>query len=224
MFDVKKTDPALGQLVEDNLNRLGLQTPTKRTALLAGEDYKISQIQKSFSDIMTVMGLDLSDDSLEDTPKRVAKMFVNETMWGLKPENFPKITTIENKMKYDEMLIEKDISVMSNCEHHFVTIEGRAHIAYIPKNRVIGLSKINRVVEYFSRRPQVQERLTSQIFETLKFILDTDDVAVVVDAKHYCVISRGIQDENSHTITSAVGGKFRTEPDVRKEFLALVRV
>ncbi len=224
MFDPNKTDPVLGAKVEANLVALGLQTPTLSSTIGMDDKYKIDLIEKSFSDIMSVMGLDLTDDSLEETPKRVAKMFVRETMWGLKPENFPKITTIGNKMKYDEMLLEKDVSVMSQCEHHFVTIEGRAHVAYIPKERVIGLSKINRVVEYFSRRPQVQERLTAQIFETLKFILDTEDVAVVVDAKHYCVISRGVQDENSHTITSAVGGKFRHEPDVRKEFLALVRV
>jgi GTP cyclohydrolase I len=150
-------------------------------------------------------------------------MFVNETMWGLVPENFPKMTLIDNKMRYDEMLVEKDITVMSQCEHHLVTIEGRATVAYMPKRRVVGLSKLNRVVEYFSRRPQVQERLTAQIFETLKFLLDTDDVAVVIDAKHYCVISRGVQDESSHTVTSALGGAFRDNQIVRQEFLALAR-
>jgi GTP cyclohydrolase I len=173
--------------------------------------------------IMQTLGMDLQDDSLADTPKRVAKMYVNEHYWGLHPENFPKVTLIENKMGYDEMLIEKDITVMSNCEHHFVTIEGKAHVAYMPKDKVIGLSKLNRVVEYFSRRPQVQERLTSQIFEALKFILGTEHVAVVINAKHYCVISRGVGDQTSYTMTSALGGVFRDIPEVRKEFLALVK-
>jgi len=223
MFDPNKTDPILGLKVEAHLTGLGLQTPTVLTALDASDAEKIAKIQGNFEQIMVAMGMDMTDDSLIDTPKRVAKMFVRETMWGLKPENFPKVTLIDNKMQYDEMLLEKDISVLSQCEHHFVTIQGSAHVAYIPKDRVVGLSKLNRIVEYFSRRPQVQERLTAQIFETLKLVLGTEDVAVVVDAKHFCVISRGVQDENSHTITSALGGKFRDEPDVRKEFLALVR-
>lgn len=222
MFDPNKTDPALGKLVEENLRKLGLHTPTT-DALSIDDREKIARIEANFDAIMRTLGMDMSDDSLIDTPKRVAKMFVRETMWGLKPDNFPKVTLIDNKMHYDEMLVEKNISVLSQCEHHFVTIEGAAHVAYIPKTRVVGLSKLNRIVEYFARRPQVQERLTAQIFETLKYVLGTEDVAVVVDAKHYCVISRGVQDANSHTITSALGGKFRDEPDVRKEFLALVR-
>jgi GTP cyclohydrolase I len=148
-------------------------------------------------------------------------MLVKETLWGLDPKKFPKVMTLENKMNYSEMLIERDISVMSQCEHHFVTIEGRCHIAYIPKDVVMGLSKFNRVVEYFSRRPQVQERLTAQIFETLKMLLETENVAVVIEAKHYCVISRGVEDGNSETISSSLGGDFR-QPAVRAEFLSLV--
>jgi GTP cyclohydrolase IA len=224
MFDPKKCDPELGIRVETRLKELGLQTPSIASTLSVSDDIKITEIEKSVAHIMTVLGLDLEDDSLEETPKRVAKMFVNETMWGLKPENFPKMTLIDNKMQYDEMLVEKDITVMSQCEHHLVTIEGKATVAYMPKARVVGLSKLNRIVEYFSRRPQVQERLTAQIFETLKYLLDTEDVAVVIDAKHYCVISRGVQDESSHTVTSALGGAFRNVSTVRQEFLALARV
>jgi GTP cyclohydrolase I len=224
MFNPNKTDPILGRKVEDHLRSLGIHTPT---FLASGEPItsdqdKIEKITKNFASIMGIMGLDLEDDSLKDTPRRVAKMFVSETMWGLKPENFPKMMLIDNKMGYDEMLVERDVSVMSLCEHHFVTIEGKCHIAYIPKSKVAGLSKFNRIVEYFSRRPQVQERLTAQIFETLKLLLGTDDVAVVVDSKHYCVISRGVEDESSTTITSAVGGVFR-QPNVKSEFLSLIK-
>jgi GTP cyclohydrolase I len=221
-YDQNKTDAELGQLVEKNLIKLGLQTPTIKEYLDKPDDIKISVITEQITSLMKILGMDLSDDSLIDTPKRVAKMFVRETMWGLKPENFPKITVIDNKMHYDEMLIEKDITVMSQCEHHLVIIEGKAHVAYMPKNKVIGLSKLNRIVEYFSRRPQVQERLTAQIFETLKFILGTDDVAVSLEAKHYCVISRGVSDESSYTVSSALGGKFRDDSDIRREYLTIV--
>jgi GTP cyclohydrolase I len=220
-LDTNKVDPVLGKQVEEHLRKLNLHTPT--TELLSTPDKKkIAKIEKAMTDVMTTLGMDLTDDSLIDTPKRVAKMFVNEHYWGLHPENFPKVTLIENKMNYDEMLIEKDITVMSNCEHHLVTIEGKAHVAYMPNGKVIGLSKLNRVVEYFSRRPQVQERLTSQIFEALKFILGTENVAVVVNAKHYCVVSRGVGDQSSYTMTSALGGYFRDRIEVRKEFLSLV--
>lgn len=221
MSQIGKTDGALGQRVEAHLVSLGLQTPTTNRVKL-DDDFKIKEIEFHTQKIWATLGLDMTDDSLEDTPKRIAKMFVKEIYWGLSPDNFPKITTIENKMKYNEMLVEKEIAVMSQCEHHGVVIDGKAYVAYIPKNKVIGLSKINRVVNYFSRRPQVQERLTAQIFETMKFILDTEDVAVVIDATHYCVKSRGIQDQSSHTSTSALGGVFKEGP-VRAEFMSLVR-
>jgi len=217
MLDTSKTDPVTGALVEQHLRSLGLNTPTidnPRTD-------KVDAITNHLCSIMSLLGLDLDDDSLCGTPKRIANMFVNEVMWGLSPDNFPRMMLIDNKMKYDEFLIERNISVMSLCEHHFVTVEGKCHIAYKPKNKVVGLSKLNRIVEYFSKRPQVQERLTAQIFETLKLILGTDDVAVVMDCKHYCVISRGVEDESSTTLTSALGGVFRN-PNSKAEFLSLV--
>ncbi len=217
-----KTDPVLGAAVHNHLLKLGIETPTTRL-LLGDNKSKKDIIAHHVQQIWTQLGLDLADDSLSGTPDRIAKMFVDEIYWGLNPDNFPKMTTITNKMKYDQMLIERNVTVISSCEHHGVTIDGVAHVAYIPKQKVIGLSKINRIVNYFSRRPQVQERLTAQILETLKFVLETDDVAVMVDAVHYCVKSRGIQDQNSSTITSALSGKFLTEPDVRKEFLSIVK-
>jgi GTP cyclohydrolase I len=221
MSHIGKTDPVLGQKVENHLISLGLQTPTT-DKLKLDDAYKLEEIEFHTKSIWEILGLNMNDDSLADTPRRIAKMFVKEIYWGLSPDNFPKITTIDNKMKYNEMLVEKDIAVMSQCEHHGVVIDGKASVAYIPKNKVIGLSKINRVVNYFSRRPQVQERLTAQIFETMKFILDTEDVAVVIDATHYCVKSRGIQDQSSHTSTSALGGVFKEGP-VRSEFMSLAR-
>lgn len=228
MFNPSKTDPILGARVESHLRKLGIHTPTllnaheQLTGMSQTDHDKVAEISKHFAYIMGILGLDLDDDSLRETPQRVAKMFVQETMWGLRPENFPRMMMIDNKMGYNEMLIERDTSVMSLCEHHFVTIEGRCHIAYIPDKKVAGLSKFNRVVEYFSRRPQVQERLTAQIFETLKFLLETDNVAVIVDSNHYCVISRGVEDENSSTLTSAMGGVFRN-PATKSELLALIK-
>lgn len=216
-----KTDAALGAKVEAHLKELGIHTPTTMKLKL-DDAFKIQEIEHYTQKIWEILGLDMTDDSLEETPQRIAKMMVKEIYWGLSPEHFPKITTIENKMKYNEMLVERNIAVMSACEHHGVTIDGIAHVAYIPKNKVIGLSKINRVVNYFARRPQVQERLTSQILETLKFILETDDVAVVIDAVHYCVKSRGIQDQSSRTMTSALSGVFKEGP-VRAEFLSLTK-
>ena len=221
-MSVGKTDAVLGRKVNEHLIKLGLHTPVNLSRLNLDESYKLQEIEHYMTKVLETLGLDLNDDSLKETPKRMSKMFVKELYWGLDTDLFPKITTIENKMKYDEMLIEKNIAVMSACEHHGVTIDGVAHVAYIPKNKVIGLSKLNRVVNYFSRRPQVQERLTSQIFETFKYILETEDVAIVIDAVHYCVKSRGIQDQNSHTITSALGGVFKEGP-VRAEFITLVR-
>lgn len=214
-----KTDPVLGQRVHDHLLSLGLETPMTSNKLTPKQ--KVARIEKNFRQIMETLGLDLTDDSLAETPLRVAKMYANEIFWGLDPEAFPKCTTVENKMNYDEMVVERGVSVQSNCEHHFVVIDGLATVAYLPKNKVLGLSKINRVVEYFSKRPQIQERLTSQIYHALSFILETEDVAVMIDAQHYCVRSRGVEDTGSRTITSHLGGKFRTEPVVRSEFLSI---
>lgn len=171
---------------------------------------------------MEALGLDLTDDSLIDSPRRVAKMFVSEIFWGLDYDNFPKCTAVENKMRYDEMVVERNISVMSSCEHHFVVIDGNATVAYIPGQHVLGLSKLNRIVEYFSKRPQIQERLTEQIYFALQYILGTDDIAVVVDAIHYCVRSRGVEDHGSSTVTSKLGGRFRTDPALRAEFMSIV--
>lgn len=170
---------------------------------------------------MVTLGLDLTDDSLMDTPKRVAKMYVQEIFYGLDYDTFPKCTVIQNKFKADEMVVERNVNVMTNCEHHFVVIDGLATVAYIPQEKVIGLSKINRIVEYFSKRPQVQERLTSQIHAALAFILDTDNVAVVVDARHYCVASRGVEDTGSFTTTSKLSGVFKSDPATRAEFMAI---
>ncbi|MCM8530006.1 MAG: GTP cyclohydrolase I FolE [Lentisphaeraceae bacterium] len=221
MFDASKCDPKLGLQVSEYLKSINQETPVLETSLSSEE--KVDKVRGLFSEIMETLGLDLKDDSLTDTPRRVAKMYVNEIFWGMQPENFPKCTAIENKMDYDEMITIRDVKVMSNCEHHFVVIDGVANIAYIPNEKVLGLSKINRIVEYFSRRPQVQERLTNQIFHCLTYILDTKDVAVVIDATHYCVKSRGIQDVNSHTFTSKLGGIFRSNPATRAEFYALVK-
>lgn len=219
-YNKTKTDPVLGWKVHEHLKACGVETPM----WINGMDRKdkIAEIEKHFNFIMQVLGLDLDDDSLCETPKRVAKMFVNEIFWGLDPEAFPKCTTVDNKMKYDEMVIERNINVQSNCEHHFVVIDGKATVAYIPKQKVLGLSKINRVVEYFSKRPQIQERLTEQIYFALQFILETDDIAVLIDAQHYCVKSRGVEDVGSSTITSKLGGEFKTDPAVRAEFMNLV--
>lgn len=218
-----KTDPVLGQRVEEYLKSKGVHTPTITEALEQKDDQKIKKIEKHFAAIMDILGLDRQDDSLEETPKRVSKMYVNEIFWGLKPENFPKCTVIENKMGYDEMVIEKDITLMSNCEHHFVTIDGKAHVAYIPKKKVLGLSKMNRIVEYFARRPQVQERIAEQVYHALSYILETEDVAVVIEGVHYCVKSRGVEDHSSYTMTAKLGGCFRSEPDCRAEFMSLIR-
>ena len=219
-YNKTKTDPILGQKVHEHLVKWGVETPTFKHAVERKD--KIKEIENSFRHIMLVLGLDTDDDSLNETPNRVAKMYVNEIFYGLDHDAFPKCTTVENKMKYDEMVIERNINVQSNCEHHFVVIDGKATVAYIPKKKVLGLSKINRVVEYFSKRPQIQERLTEQIYHALQLILDTDDIAVVIDAQHYCVKSRGIEDVGSSTITSKLGGEFKSDPAVRAEFMNLV--
>jgi GTP cyclohydrolase IA len=188
------------------------------------ETEKIEKIRGHFTEILQTLGLDLSDDSLQDTPKRIAKMYVSELFSGLSPQNFPKITVIENKMQYDQMVCVQDIEVISTCEHHFQPIDGFATVAYIPRNRVIGLSKINRIVEYFAKRPQVQERLTKQIADCLEYLLDTQDVGVHINAKHYCVITRGVQDTHSTTTTSDLRGAFKTQATTRTEFLKQCRL
>ena len=220
-FNKNKSDPELGQRVHDHLVKMGVETPVVNNGLSRTD--KIEIIEAKFTDIMNALGLDLSDDSLMDTPKRVAKMYVGEIFWGLDYEAFPKCTTVDNKMKYNEMVCERNVNVQSNCEHHFVIIDGLATVAYVPKDKVLGLSKINRIVEYFSKRPQIQERLTEQIFFTLQYILDTEDVAVMIDAKHYCVASRGVEDTGSSTVTSKLGGGFKTDPAARAEFYQLAR-
>lgn len=192
----------------------GLETPMKKDAFKLSDSEKKQKISLLFEEIMNVMGLDLTDDSLRGTPERVAKMYIDEIFSGLNPANKPKIALFDNKYQYNQMLVEKNISFYSNCEHHFVPIIGKAHVAYISSGKVIGLSKLNRIVQYYSKRPQVQERLTNQIAEDLKQILGTDDVAVIIDAKHLCVSSRGIKDESSATVTSFYGGKFNTAAKV----------
>lgn len=216
-----KSDPFLGERVHQHLFKNGIETPMISNNLLSSEE-KVYLIEENFSEIMNILGLDLSDDSLVDTPRRVAKMYVNEIFWGLDYSKFPKATTVDNKMNYDEMVIERRVNVQSNCEHHFVIIDGFATVAYIPNKKVLGLSKINRVVEFFSKRPQIQERLTEQVWYALSYILETENVAIVIDAQHYCVKSRGIQDVGSSTRTSKLGGCFKSDPAVRAEFMGSI--
>lgn len=199
-----------------------LETPLREDAFEMDDDLKVELIEKHFREIMHIMGLDLTDDSLKGTPHRVAKMYVKEVFSGLNPKNKPAAKLFENKYKYNQMLVEKDITFHSHCEHHFVPIYGKAHVAYISNGDVIGLSKINRIVQYYSKRPQVQERLTMQIGNELKEALGTDDVAVVMDAYHMCVSSRGVQDTNSSTVTSFFSGKFESDEQSRNEFLKYI--
>lgn len=195
-----------------------IETPLRPDAFEQDDELKVELIAKHFKEIMYIMGLDLEDDSLKGTPERVAKMYVKEVFSGLNPKNKPVARLFENKYNYDQMLVEKDITFYSHCEHHFVPIYGKAHVAYFSSGKVIGLSKINRIVQYFSKRPQVQERLTIQIGNELKKILQTDDVAVVMDASHMCVSSRGVNDTNSRTGTAFFDGKFKDQA-VKSEFL-----
>jgi GTP cyclohydrolase I len=188
----------------------GMETPLKPDAFELSDADKKLKIAHYFERIMDVLGLDLTDDSLSGTPKRVAKMYVEEIFSGLNPENKPSVTLFENKYRYNQMLVEKNITFYSNCEHHFVPIFGKAHVAYISSGKVIGLSKLNRLVQYYAKRPQVQERLTNQIGTELQAVLQTQDVAVILDAKHMCVCSRGIQDDSSTTVTSFYGGVFNS--------------
>ena len=220
-YNKTKTDSDLGLRVHEHLVKMGVETPVIDTGIDRKD--KIDKIEDHFADIMEILGLDLTDDSLMDTPKRVAKMYVNEIFWGLDYEAFPKCTAVDNKMKYDEMVIERNINVQSNCEHHFVVIDGLATVAYIPSDKVLGLSKLNRVVEYFAKRPQIQERLTEQVYYALQYILETDNIAVVVDAQHYCVKSRGVEDTGSSTITTKLGGCFKNDPQARAEFMAIIK-
>jgi GTP cyclohydrolase I len=204
-------------LVRETLVRQGLETPMIETGLSAEERY--DRIKGLMADVVETLGLDLSDDSLAETPHRIAKMYVHEIFSGLDYRHFPKLSLIENKMGADEMVKIRDIDLTSTCEHHFVTIDGTAKVAYIPKDRIIGLSKINRIVQFFGQRPQVQERLTRQILVALQALLGTEDVAVSIDATHYCVKARGIRDTNSQTSTTALGGCFRENIHTRAEFL-----
>lgn len=192
----------------------GLETPMKVDAFKLTDEEKKVKIASLFEEIMDVMGLDLTDDSLQGTPKRVAKMYIEEIFSGLNPANKPKVALFDNKYQYNQMLVEKNITFYSNCEHHFVPIIGKAHVAYISSGKVIGLSKLNRIVQYYAKRPQVQERLTNQIAAELKAILNTEDVAVIIDAKHLCVSSRGIKDDTSSTVTSYFGGKFNNQEKI----------
>ncbi|MEQ8908138.1 MAG: GTP cyclohydrolase I FolE [Vicingaceae bacterium] len=208
--------------IGDNHVGTSLETPMRENAFDLNDEEKMEKIEGHFSQIMEIMGLDLNDDSLSGTPKRVAKMYIKEIFSGLNPENKPRVALFDNKYQYNQMLVEKDITLFSFCEHHFVPIIGRAHVAYISNGKVVGLSKINRIVQYFAKRPQVQERLTKQIAEELKSLLNTKDVAVVIEAEHLCVAARGVEDVNSKTVTVEYCGKFEEEA-VRKEFLSHVR-
>ncbi|PSJ37523.1 GTP cyclohydrolase I FolE [Zobellella taiwanensis] len=203
--------------VRSALEARGLETPMRGNTLTL--DQKQARITGLMTEMMDVLGLDLDDDSLAETPQRIAKMYVREIFSGLDYAHFPKITLIDNKMKVDEMVQVRDITLTSTCEHHFVTIDGSATVAYIPRGKVIGLSKINRIVQFFARRPQVQERLTQQVLVALQTLLESDDVAVSITATHYCVKARGVMDATSTTTTTSLGGIFKSRPDTRQEFL-----
>lgn len=214
--DVNLSDEAI--MVRQALVQKGLETPMIPNGL--SRDQKYTRIRESMTEIVETLGLDLTDDSLIETPHRIAKMYVDEIFCGLDYSSFPKLSVIENKMGVEEMVKVDNISVISTCEHHFVTIDGTARVAYVPKDKIIGLSKINRIVRFFAQRPQVQERLTQQVLVALQTLLDTDDVAVAIDAVHYCVKSRGVMDVTSNTQTSAFGGKFKNDRQTRSEFMS----
>jgi GTP cyclohydrolase I len=220
-MDLEKQLKAIEAIGDDHIGA-SLETPLRADAFELSDIEKIALIQKDVRSIMNTLGLDLTDDSLKGTPTRVAKMFVNEIFGGLHPDRKPKASTFENKYKYNEMLVEKNITLYSTCEHHLLPIVGRAHIAYISNGTVVGLSKMNRIVDYYAKRPQVQERLTLQIVKELQEVLNTDDVACVIDAKHLCVNSRGIRDIDSSTVTSEFGGKFKNH-ETRREFLDYIK-
>jgi GTP cyclohydrolase I len=205
--------------VRDALIAHGMETPLVENGL--SRDQKYERIRESFSKIAHTLGLDLSDDSLCDTPQRIARMYVDEIFSGLDYAHFPKVTAIQNKMGVEEMVRVNDISVISTCEHHFITIDGVSTIAYIPAGKIIGLSKINRIVRFFAQRPQVQERLTQQVLVALQTLLETKDVAVTINAMHYCVKARGVMDANSTTLTTALGGQFKADEKIRAEFFSV---
>jgi len=210
--------------IGDNHISTSAKTPLREDAFQLSDEEKIKSIQKNVAEILHTLGMDMTDDSLKGTPLRVAKMYVKEIFDGLHPETKPKLSTFDNNYKYAEMLVEKNITVYSTCEHHLLPIVGRAHVAYISKGKVIGLSKMNRIVDYFAKRPQVQERLTMQIVQSLQEALGTDDVACVIDAKHLCVNSRGIRDISSSTVTAEYGGKFKEDNDLKNEFLQYIKL
>ena len=218
----KTIEKELFELIGDNHQMTSAETPMLPDAFIKTDQQKMSTIEKHFHIIMEEMGLDMTDDSLKGTPHRVAKMFIQEIFSGLNPANKPKISVFENSYHYDKMLVEANISFNSTCEHHFLPIIGKAHIGYVSSGKVIGLSKLNRIVDYYSRRPQVQERLIMQIFNELKSVLDTEDVIVVMEAKHLCVSSRGIKDESSFTSTIQYGGIFN-EKENRNDFFNLIQ-
>ncbi len=216
--------------IEDSLEEMGdafissnTETPLRADAFDMSDEEKIQLIQEDVRNILNTLGMDLTDDSLKGTPKRVAKMFVNEIFSGLHPDVKPKASTFQNKYKYGEMLVEKNITLYSTCEHHLLPIVGKAHVGYISNGTVVGLSKMNRIVDYYAKRPQVQERLTMQIVKELQEVLGTEDVACVIDAKHLCVNSRGIRDVESSTVTSEYGGKFK-DPEMRRDFLDYINL
>ena len=209
-------------LMGDDHFSTSLDTPIREDAFEISDEEKISIIEKNVFNILDTLGMDLTDDSIKGTPKRVAKAWVNELFGGLKPEKMPKTSTFDNKYSYTEMLVEKNITVYSTCEHHLLPIIGKAHVAYFSNGTVIGLSKMNRIVDYFAKRPQVQERLTMQVVKALQKALGTDDVACVIDAKHLCVNSRGIRDVDCSTVTAEFGGKFK-DKNVKREFLDYIR-
>lgn len=223
MFELQTNmnDETINEIGENHIGT-SAQTPLRADAFQLSDQEKIEKIQESVKDILLTLGMDLTDDSLQGTPKRVAKAFVNEIFMGLNPKNKPKPSTFENNYNYGEMLVEKNIIVYSTCEHHLLPIIGRAHVAYISNGRVIGLSKMNRIVEYFAKRPQVQERLTMQVVQAMQEALGTKDVACVIDAKHLCVNSRGIKDIESSTITAEFGGKFKVK-ETKREFLDYIK-
>ena len=209
-------------LIDSDHKKFSAETPLREDAFEISDKEKISIIEKNVKEILFTLGMDMNDDSLKGTPKRVAKAYVNELFGGLNPENMPKGSTFNNKYQYSEMLVEKNITVFSTCEHHLLPIYGKAHVAYFSNNNVIGLSKMNRIVDYFARRPQVQERLTIQVVKALQKILKTDDVACVIDAKHICVNSRGIRHIDCSTVTGEFGGKFKDKL-IKREFLDYIR-
>ncbi len=216
-------DKEIDAIGDDHIGSNSEETPIKKGAFDIPDNEKISLIQEKVYEILDILGMDLTDDSLKGTPRRVAKMFVNEIFSGINPKNKPEMSTFENKYNYGEMLVEKNITLYSTCEHHLLPIVGLAHVAYISNGNVVGLSKINRIVRYFAERPQVQERLTIQIVRELQKTLNTDDVACVIDAKHLCVNSRGIKDISSSTVTSEFGGKFKKEK-LKREFLDYIKL